>query len=419
MTADSARRSRSNPAQPRHLPSLTHRLLPALVLFFLPLASAAAADAAWSHFQDGREAFEAKRYDLALGDWQKAIAERSARFVIVLASIDAAMALPEAKASWDSIDALVQRLGVAEFGARQYMAVKEGAGGSLRREMETLHGMTKSSVFGNFTSAWLAVAELRGTEAIHDSLAALRNLALILQSYPEAEFGIGRVFMIEGETELAKYQFQRALEASASLEVPDERYEILAALADLYRAQRDWTSYEAELRLSLSEAPVFSKTNDFLRAAMERALDIEGFDSMLRLYPLDDSRIIGPAANLGEFLLRNGRPQAALYLALSTDAIATRALAKLRIDDPSLAYSSLVDLSGLIAADRDLAAWCDESGLWKYLYYLGEALVADSRLDSGRSLFQALVKARGSGPWGKAAALALARPLGAPAPLLP
>ncbi|HUX36883.1 MAG TPA: hypothetical protein VMV44_03190, partial [Rectinemataceae bacterium] len=218
---------------------------------------------------------------------------------------------------------------------------------------------------------------------------------------------------------LAKFQFERALDAAPALEVPDQRYEILAALAEVYRSQRDWTSYEAELRLSLADAEVFSQTNDFLRTAMERALDIEGFDSMLHLYPLDDPRIIGPSANLGEFLLRNGRPQAAIYLALSTDAIVTRALAMLRVNDPTLAFSSLVDLSGLISADRELAAWCDESGLWKYLYYLGEALVADSRLDSGRALFQSIVKAKGSGAWGRAAALALARPLGSRPAFLP
>ncbi|HUX36763.1 MAG TPA: hypothetical protein VMV44_02555, partial [Rectinemataceae bacterium] len=203
MSAYSARGSHRYPGRLPHLPSQAHPVLLAFALAFLPLGYAAAADAAWSHFEDGRQAFEAKSYDIALGDWQKAIAERQARFTAVLAAVDAAMALPEAKAAWDSIDALVQRLGVAEFGARQYSAVKEGAGGSLRREMEAFHGMTRSSIFGNFTSAWLAVEELRGAGAIHDSLAALRNLALLLQSYPEAEFGIGKVFMIEGEAALA------------------------------------------------------------------------------------------------------------------------------------------------------------------------------------------------------------------------
>jgi len=380
------------------------------LLCFAPTAAFANSDPAWRHFEDGMVAYEAHRFGDALTAWQEAASERNDRFTVAVAAVDAAMALPEAKTAWDSISTLVQRLADEEFGERAFAEILSDAGGSSRREMELLHSQTKSKALGDFTNAWLAVEGLRGAQAIHDSLKALRTLAEDLRSYPEAEFGIGRVFFVEGELRLAEMQFQRALAGSAALEIPDQRYDMMAALAEVYKSEGNWKDYESELELSLSDAGIFTSDGDFLRTAMERAIDLDGYDALQRLYPVDEPRIAAPSGALGEFLLANGRAQAVIHLALAADAIVTQAMKRLQVDDPTIEYSTLVDFSSRVALDAELAAFCDKSGLWRYLYRLGEALLADSRIDSGRSLLLELEACKGSGAWGKAAALALARP---------
>ena len=388
-------------------------------LAFVLLSNAAASDLAWQHYEDGLQAFDQHRFDLALTSWQEAVAQRMDRFTKVVAAVDTALAMPEATNVWDKIDVLVERLAVKEFGAREFAAIRDQAAGSTRREMETLHLRTTSSEFGNFTSAWLAVEELRGAAAIHNSLKALRSLALALQSYPEAEFGIGKIFFLEGELDLARLQYGKALDASASLEVPDDRIDILMALAEVDKAKGDWQNYEDDLRQSLADSNIFSSGSDFMRVAMERALDLEGFDVMAKLYPVDEPKILGPASELGEFLLRNGRSRATIDLALATDAMVTRIMTRLRVNEPTLGFVSLTDLAARIARDQELADWCNTMGLWKYLYYLGESLLADSRLGSGRQLLRDIAAAKGSGSWGAASRLALARPPGGRPALLP
>ena len=402
----------------RHIPRKEAYLI-SLVLAALCVARVSATDLAWQQYENGQQAFAERRFDIALTDWQMAVAERKDRFAAASAAIDVALALPEATDVWDRIDLLVERLAKKEFGEREFEVIRDAPGTSLRKEMESFHRRTRSPEFANFTTAWLAVEDLRGSAAIHNSLKTLKALALTLQSYPEAEFGIGKVFFAEGELALAELQFHKALDAAASLEVPDDRLGIIMALADVHKAQGAWKNYEDDLRLALSDSAIFSTSNDFLRTAMERALDLEGFDAMLRLYPVDEPKIIEPASALGEFLLRNGRAQATITLALAVDALMNRALAALREYDPALSYSTLPDFSRRIAGKEALLAWCDEKGLWKYLYYLGESLLADSRLEAGRRLLQGLVSARESGAWGRAAAQALARPAGKRPAILP
>ena len=391
----------------------------ALYLLALIAPSPLSADEAWDRYEDGRQAYAEGRFDKALTYWQEAIASRRDRFSQASAWIDAVLALPEAQATWDSIDTLVGRLAVKEFGQREYAALRAEAAGSQRREMEALHRLTISPEFANFTSAWLEVEALRGRESFGDSLGALKKTAEELQSYPEAEFGLGRVFFVEGELGLAESQFKRALDESSSLQVPETRFEILDALTELYRSKADWKAYEAELRLSLADSSLYQSSNDFLRTAMERALDLEGFDTLVRLYPVDDTRIARPARALGEFLLRNGRPAAVINLAVAADALVSRALEGLRRNDPSIAYTTLVDFANQAAKNTEVADYCETNGLWSCLYYLGEALLADSRLDSGRSLLRSLAAVKGAGPWSKAATMALARPQGVKPASLP
>lgn len=391
----------------------------ALLLALMAGARVSAADMAWQQYENGRQAFDGRRFDVALTDWQAAVALRKERFERASADIAAALRLPEATDSWDRIDLIIARLATKEFGEREFGGIRDSAAGSLRKEMENLHIRTKSPELANFTRAWLAVEELRGSAAIHNSLKALQSLAAGLQVYPEAEFGIGRVFFVEGELALAELQYRKALDEASSLEVPDDRLEIILALAAVHKAKGDWKDYEDDLRLALSNSTIFSSSDDFLRTAMERALNLQGFDVMLRLYPVDEPKIIDAASALGEFLLRNGRSQATISLALATDAMLTRVLAALREYDPTLRFSTLPAISSLIAERKDLASWCDEKGLWRYLYYLGESLLADSRLDAGKQLLQGLVASKGSGAWGRAAAQALARPAGKRPTILP
>ena len=61
--------------------------------------------------------------------------------------------------------------------------------------------------------------------------------------YPEAEILIGDVFRAEGNTDLARRQYEKALENARQLYVLNEKYKILYKLADIH-AGRNQPAYE-------------------------------------------------------------------------------------------------------------------------------------------------------------------------------
>ncbi|MEI6388809.1 MAG: hypothetical protein WCQ50_19510 [Spirochaetota bacterium] len=142
---------------------------------------------------------------------------------------------------------------------------------------------------------------------------------------------------------------------------------------------------------------------------MERTLINEGFDTYARLYRIDEVRVSKPAADLGEYLLRRGRSQAVIHLAISANAVITRSLTEIRRKEPSYQYRDLHDLALALRRQNGLEEWSEKSGLWKSLYYLGEALATQVATRASKELFIELSSMEIAGAWADASRLALLR----------
>jgi len=392
-------------------------LLAISLLCFCP--SLAAEDPSWSLYQDGLRAFAEKRFGDALNAWQDAVKNRKERFGRTSELLRSALTEPAALRAKDSVRRLIQGFASEGFSERDIAQVKAEAGGSLKREVELWRAKNPSKAFFDFLLAADTVFEARGSAGIEDSLKALLETSALLERYPEAEFGIGRVFLAEGESRLAEFQFRLALDCAASLETPPLRYEIIDALASVARSRGLWKDYEDWLRQDLAGSEIFSPRNDFLRQAMKKALVVQGIDSFLAVYRIDEVRIARPAAELGEFLLRNGRSEAVTHLAIAVNALVTRGIARLREEEPSFSFDRLQTFWAKARADKELSAWLEEAGLRRDLYYLGEALLVEGSRESARGIFGILSAAGKGDAWAEASRLALRRPAGSPATTLP
>ncbi|MEI6876252.1 MAG: hypothetical protein WCL50_14105 [Spirochaetota bacterium] len=378
-----------------------------LLLFINPALWAK--DASWNTYQEGRGLFEEKKLGEALNAWKRAIDERRTYFRKASAGIEAALATSEGRRAKDSITSLLDFFGRGTIGEREAAAIKAESGSSLRKEAQLYKAKLPDQTFSGFLDGLLAVVELRGADYLHDSLAKLLMTSRDLEGYPEAEFWIGRIFLAEGERNLAEIQFVKALAKSAALEIPEERFAILEELASVYRFAEKWKDYEDTLASILAASTLFSEKNAFLRQAMERALVAQGFDALVRLYRIDEGRILAPAAEYGEYLLRRGRSQADLYLAIAGNGYVSRIIDRVKEAEPSFVFTNLSDLFPRIQRDAQLKAWTEEVGVWKILYYLGEALLDQSERFAGRALLEELAQSPAIGPWARASRLALAR----------
>lgn len=381
-------------------------------------------DPSWLDYQEGLGHFEDKRLGDALLSFRKAIEERSSLFKRASADIDAALAVKEAakvKAAVDapapaqgaardySLAAFTRLLALRDMIPQAYEALHEKAGGSLLAEMRLLRETAPSGALRGLIDATLLVAEEGGASRFGDSVRKLRQAARDFESYPEAEFQLGRIYMAEGESRLAELQMLKAREMSASLERPEDLYAMLESLAELYKARGDLKGYESSLRAIADSSALFSAKDEYYRNSMERILGGRGFDLFMKLYRVDESYAVGAYAKLGELYLEAGRPIATLYFAAAANAVLTRAIREIRIDEPGYEFSSLAELASRIAADREMADYAARTRLWKSLVLLGESLTASGARDTARDIWSAVASARGSELWGKKAAEDLAR----------
>jgi hypothetical protein len=383
------------------------------LLLYPPFPALAAQAPGWQEFQDGKALFEQKRLGESLNAMKRAIDLRRARYTKASEGIEAAMASAEAAKAKDSITRFLSILARQSLSEREDAALRTEAAGSLRRQAELYKTRIPPKLSSDFLDGLLAVLDLRSADSLHDSLTRLLSAARSLEGYPEAEYWIGRVFLTEGELDLAELQFERALSLADGLEIPEDRYAILEARSAVFKSAGKWKEYELSLNDALEGSTIFGDKNAFLLQAMERALTIQGFDSLVSLYQVTEYRILKPSADLGEYLLRRGRSQAIMHLAIAADGYVTRAVARIRERDPGYSYVDLEGFAAKLRLDPELLGWVDDQGLWKILYYLGEALLEQAERASARTLFEALARTTEAGPWAKASRLALSRPMDA------
>lgn len=374
------------------------------------------AQADWLSFQQGLSFYGQRRLGEALDAFKRAAEQRTQILGDALRDIDGMLKDKAAQRADDSIDRLIRLVAPRDIIGADLNAIYAQAGGSLSEEIRLLRQRDLSFDFGNFLRAAQLVMARRGGSSIGDSLSRLRATAVTLAAYPEAQYWIGRIFLAEGETRLAELQFQEAYDGRAAFDSPDQVYVVLIALAGLSRDQGRMKEFEADLLAVCADSRLFSKKSEHLRTAMERTLSSRGIDALLALYRLDESFPLAAYSELGQFYLEDGRPAAVTYLMAAVDTELSQAIATITAVEPAYEYNDLGELLGRVRADRDLAAFAQEVGLYRDLDLLGEALAMAGYRESARGIWAVLAKAAEAQPWNTRAAAALARAPGAAAP---
>lgn len=366
-------------------------------------------DPSWLSYQEGVKLYGEKKLGESLLAFKKAIDERASLFERASSDIETALETKEAARAKGSLSSLVKLLALRDMIPQAYETLHEQASGSIVAEMGLIRESSPTGPLRGLIDAALLVGEEGGLSRFGDSLAALKKAASDFSKYPEAEFALGKLYLAEGEARLAELQMLKARDMSSSLLQPEDRFDMLDSLAELYKARGDLKDYEASLREIADSSELFAAKDEYYRTSMERILGSRGFDMFMKLFRIEQSYPISSYSKLGELYLDAGRPIAALYLAAATNATLTRIIREIRIDEPGYEYSGLADLASQIVANKEMAAYAIEARLWKNLVLLGEALTTSGDRDTAKELWAIVVVAQKAESWGKKAAEDLAR----------
>lgn len=224
--------------------------------------------------------------------------------------------------------------------------------------------------------------------------------------YPEADFLIGRIYQLEGEFDIALDFYERARKESAYLDIPEELFDILYAMADLAKQQKKDEVYEQTLLLILDNDPNFK--DEVLLTALVRTIDydtekhVERFFMLFRCEPHHSLRALYELGNIYE---RNGEAEQALKCAaLGTVEAFTHILGSLDERDASFSYTDYGAFLRQTARYADVVEWGSRLHVWDLMFQFADRVAARGDTVFARTLYAIMAESMPDAYWREEAA---------------
>ena len=221
---------------------------------------------------------------------------------------------------------------------------------------------------------------------------------------PEADMWIGYIFEQEGETEIAITQYERALEHQDSLYIEEDKFTILYRMANIYESIYQYGKYEQILKRIINEGSSSRQGPDtsliYQQEAMFNVLLRDGIDKLFILYRKDERKLQPAYSQLGLYHYRTGlyRESVRNYIASLITPV-TNVIAYQRDKEFTYQYTNLEDFLQENLNDPLMAAYLQEVGVIKDLYYLGASLYAMGSNGPARYIWLALLHGSPNSVW--------------------
>lgn len=257
--------------------------------------------------------------------------------------------------------------------------------------------------------------ETYGTQKFHGSFSALLKFINENNSYPEADYLIGRVYKLEGEASLAAVYMKRAYEASDMLSVPAVRYDILYDLADMSEHNDDYEKYLMDVLAddNMFTRPTFMNSMEKVIAGKDRA-SVERFFMLYRnqsSYSLEALRRLaayyGEQAEIAQDMetTRSYMSKSLRCSALGTIVAVTRIQETLEDRQTEYKYTALSDLFRIASIYPDIINWGNEKSVWEMFYNLADTAQKMGYTAFSSELFAVLSRSIPEPYWANQAAL--------------
>ncbi|MBN2651355.1 MAG: hypothetical protein JXR63_03155 [Spirochaetales bacterium] len=263
--------------------------------------------------------------------------------------------------------------------------------------------------FSTFAQKPLWISYQEGIEFFKDkrfseAMAIFKKCTLENPTYPEAEYWIGRIFEIEGELELAKRQYLKALDPTFinALNIPDFEFTIRTALAGIYQKTGYPELYIEQINAIIHQDPWFlsdiGKQN--LSAIYNLWLD-KGINRVFELFRVRNRRFASYYSMAGIYYYNNGKVEDGVKMLSISVLSALSELAEIQKNmHPDFIFTTrtnfekryldaaipkelydfhlddIVELIDLSLNDPRIEQYLVEADFFKNIYYLGMAFAA-------------------------------------------
>ena len=204
-------------------------------------------------------------------------------------------------------------------------------------------------------------------EYFEDSPEKLLDYIKKSESFPEADYLISQIYIIEGEYDIAIDYLEKAYMASDILSIPDEKYEILFSLAEIYEFQGDFNKMEEYLLLILSKEPMYrskNRINALLKSISSPKKNC--VEQFFKLYRGNNYDLLKSFFKLGKYYKKSGENEKALYTtSLGVATGFTKILNIVTKRNPVFEYKDLKSLLDEVSNYSDIVQWGIDNSLWE------------------------------------------------------
>ena len=322
-----------------------------------PLAASAAAarklsheEAPWRMLEQAQVAYDGGNYGLALNLANKAKENRALQINWDLNVLETALSPRQVKKAGDRFEDVLAVL--AERDSNEAIA--------LIKQYLLFHG---EAFYSN------SVAEL---------VSWLEKSAV----YPEADFLTGKIYQLEGEFQLASSFYEKARTEADFLDVPDVKYDILYAMADLAKQLDKREEFEQSLLLVLSADENYQSR--VLARSFEKIVDADSGENVDRFFSLFrcSARHSVPALYELSLLYKERGSNAELFkcAALGMLEAFTHMLEALQERDAAYRYEDLAGFFAKTGEYADFITWAQDVHLWELFFLFVDSSAARGSL---------------------------------------
>ncbi|UTC77662.1 hypothetical protein E4O04_06475 [Treponema sp. OMZ 799] len=216
------------------------------------------------------------------------------------------------------------------------------------------------------------------------------------KALPETDFMAGKIYFAEGDYEQAMHYYKEAWNARMFLEIPEERFNIIYALADTSKLLRKYDEQEKYLLLVLTEDPIYGTTNlesDALQAMIKTITSEKTTEKFFLLYRNRNPIALKAYMDLTDIYLEAGKTRRSLATAVLASIIAITNLDDvISKDDYNYEYTEFASLLHKLNRKPEIILWAEKQNFWRSFMNLADALSKNGNFEQASYLYSKLAE---------------------------
>lgn len=230
-------------------------------------------------------------------------------------------------------------------------------------------------------------------------------------AFPETDFLTGQIYSAEGEYIQALHYYKQAWDYHSFLEIPDERFNIIYALAETSKLLNKYDEQEKYLLLILTEDPIYGTTNfesPTLKAMINTLATDKTCEKFFLLYR-HNNRIASIALkayiDLTEIYLQAHNLERALTVAaLATEIAVTKLDNAISKTDFNYSYKNFTNLLHKLNHKEQILTWAENQNFWQAILNLADVLSLNNYKEQALNLYKIIAQSVPSIKYAKIAA---------------